>query len=169
MDVVKRNIGALGGFIQVDSETGRGMTVTLSLPITLAIIQALVIGVTGAIFAVPLNAILETLLVPSKDIRYVDRREVIEYREKTLRLLRLWELIGLPEPEPRSSYYVVVVGLLDRTVGLMVEEVHSQQDIVIKSMGRLRDVPGVAGATELGNQQTALVLDVGALIEQACA
>ena len=171
MDVVKTNIARLSGIIDVESDPGHGTRITITLPITLAIIQALIIRAAGRTYAVPLNAVLESLLITPEDVLTVERREVINLRGSTLPILRLEDAFRLDrdKPRPRKSY-VVVVGLAQHRVGLVVDELHGQQDIVIKSLGKALDgIPGVAGATELGNQQTVLVLDVAALVEESVA
>jgi two-component system chemotaxis sensor kinase CheA len=168
MDVVKTNIARLSGIIDVESEPGQGTRTTITLPITLAIIQALIIRTAGRIYAVPLNSVLESLLVTQRDLRTVERREVITLRGATLPTLRLEHAFELSRDEARpAKSYVVVVGMAQHRMGLIVDELVGQQDIVIKSLGRaLEGIPGIAGATELGNQQTVLVLDVAALVEE---
>jgi two-component system chemotaxis sensor kinase CheA len=171
MDVVKTNIARLSGIIDIASESGQGTRLTITLPITLAIIQALVIRSAGRTYAIPLNSVLESLMLDYDQIRTIERREVISLRDQTLPLLRLDEAFHLRrppgQPAPRKGY-VVVVALAQHRLGLLVDDLLGQQDIVIKSLGRaLQGIPGIAGATELGGQQTALVLDVRALAEEA--
>lgn len=167
LDVVKNNIGNLSGIIDVWSEPGRGTTFHLTLPVTQAIIRALVVEVSGRTYAVPLNSVLEILSVLPQEIRTVERREVLNLREQqTLPFIRLARLFGLPE-RPVGRHFVVVVGLAQERMGLAVDELHGQQDVVIKPLGgRLQGVRGIAGATELGDRRTVLVLDVGALVEE---
>ena len=170
MDVVKTNIARLSGIIDVESEPGLGTRLTLTLPITLAIIQALIIRAAGRTFAVPLNSVLESLRVGQSDVRTIERREVMSLRGQTLPLARLERLFRLDREglvAPRRQY-VVVVGLAQHRIGLLVDELVGQEDIVIKALGRaLRDVPGIAGATELGGKKTVLVLDVAQIVEEA--
>jgi len=168
MDVVKTNIGKLSGIIDLQSAPGKGTQLTITLPITLAIIQALIIKAAGRTYAVPLNSVLESLTINSLDVRTIEGREVLTLRGQTLTLARIDVVFGLSrnEPPPDRSY-VVVVGLAQHRLGLVVDDLIGQQDIVIKSLGRaLSGLPGVAGATELGGQQIVLVLDVGALVEE---
>jgi two-component system chemotaxis sensor kinase CheA len=171
MDVVKTNIAKLSGIIDVESEPGQGTRLTITLPITLAIIQALVIRIAGRTFAVPLNSVLESLRIMQTDVRTIERREVMSLRGQTLPLARLERLFRLDrddlEPVPLKQF-VVVVGLAQHRLGLLVDGLLGQQDIVIKPLGRaLAGIPGVAGATELGGKKTVLVLDVAAIVEES--
>jgi two-component system chemotaxis sensor kinase CheA len=170
MDVVKTNVAKLGGMIDIETERGVGTRMTITLPITLAIIQALLVGVAGQTYAIPLNSILESNRVLRGQIRTVEKREVMQLRDITLPLLRLADIFGLPRPEGRAAekLYVVVVGLAEKRLGLVVDNLRGQQEVVIKSVGSVfRDAPGIAGATELGDKRAILVLDVGALIDEA--
>ena len=169
MDVVKNNIASLSGMIEIDTEKGAGTRISLTLPITLAIIKALVIEVCNKTYAVPINSVLETLMIESSAIRTIERREVIELREQTLPLIRLGKVFDLPGGNVKQeNYFVVVVGLADKRVGLLVDELMGQQDVVIKSLGEaLNFIKGFAGAADLGKQKTILVLDVGGLITEA--
>jgi two-component system chemotaxis sensor kinase CheA len=166
LDVVKNNLGNLSGIIDVWSERGKGTTFNLTLPVTLAIIRALVVGVSGRTYAVPLNSVMEILSVQPKDIRTVERREVLDLRGQTLPFVRLARLFNLPE-KPVNRHFVVVVGIAQERLGIAVDELDGQQDIVTKPLGgRLQSVRGISGATDLGNRRTVLVLDVAALLEE---
>jgi two-component system chemotaxis sensor kinase CheA len=166
LDVVKNNISNLSGLIDVWSERGRGTAFQLTLPLTLAIIRALVVGVSGRTYAVPLNSVLEILSVQPRDIRTVERREVLDLRGQTLPFVRLARLFGLPE-QNTGRHFVVVVGLAQERMGIAVDELFGQQDIVTKPLGgRLQAVRGISGATDLGNRRTVLVLDVAELLEE---
>lgn len=169
MDVVKNNIAALSGAIEIDSEFGRGTLMTITLPITLAIIKALIVRVSGRSYAIPINAVLETLMIDASAIGTIERREVLELRQKTLPLLRLTEVFALPDAEKQGQRsFVVVTGMAEKRIGIMVDELIGQQDVVIKSLGKtLSFVRGIAGAADLGNQKTILVLDVGGLMNEA--
>jgi two-component system chemotaxis sensor kinase CheA len=179
MDVVKTNIARLSGIIDIWSEAGQGTKISITLPITLAIIPALVIRAAGRTYAIPLNSVLESVLIDPRELKTIERREVYTLRGQTLPLLRLEDVFRLkpmgaaraaPPGTPAGRQYIVVVGLAQHRLGLVADELTGQQDIVIKSLGRvLADVPGIAGATELGGQQTVLVLDVAALVEEAVA
>jgi two-component system chemotaxis sensor kinase CheA len=166
LDVVKNNIGNLSGIIDVWSERGKGTAFHLTLPVTLAIIRALVVGVSGRTYAVPLNSVLEILSVKPSEIRTVERREVLDTRGTTLPLMRLARLFGHPERN-NDRHFVVVAGLAQERLGIAVDELQGQQDIVVKSLGgRLQGVRGISGAADLANRRTVLVLDVGALLEE---
>ncbi|NTX66966.1 chemotaxis protein CheA [Myxococcus sp. CA051A] len=169
LDVVKNNLGNLSGIIDVWSERGKGTAFHLTLPVTLAIIRALVVGVSARTYAVPLNSVLEILSVQPREIRTLERREVLDVRGQTLPFVRLSRLFGLPE-RPVSRYFVVVVGLAQERLGIAVDELHGQQDIVTKPLGgRLQSVRGISGATDLGNRRPVLVLDVADLLEEGLA
>lgn len=171
MDVVKTNISRLSGMIDVDTAVGRGTKFAITLPVTLAIIQALVIETARQTFCIPLNSVLESIMVQQSDIATVEGHEVVSLRGKTLPLLhlaRLFDLRGKRRYLDPERIYVVVVGLAQHRIGLVVDELLGQQDVVIKPLGKaLRGVPGIAGATELGGGRTVLLLDVATLVEEA--
>jgi two-component system chemotaxis sensor kinase CheA len=172
MDIVKTNIARLGGIIDVHSEPGIGTKMTITLPITLAIVSALMVHVADQVFAIPLSTVSEALSLESGMSRMLDGREVITLRGATLQLCRLDRVLTLDRkkaPLPRKSY-VVVVSLGNRRLGVVVDHLVGQQDIVIKPLGRsLASVRGFAGATELGDQRVGLVLDAAAIVDEAFA
>lgn len=170
MDVVKTNIARLGGVIDVQSERGIGTKMTITLPITLAIVSALLVEVGTHTFAVPLNSVTEALAFDGTGVRVVDGREVMTLRGTTLPLCRMDRLFGIASAERPGKVrrFVVVATLGSRRLGLVVDHLVGQQDIVIKALGpSLAGVRGFSGATELGDQRVALVLDAGGLIEEA--
>jgi two-component system chemotaxis sensor kinase CheA len=170
MDVVKNNIAELSGMVELSSELGQGTVMTITLPITLAIIKALIVQVSDKTYAIPINSVLETLMLEPKAIRTIERREVIELRESTVPLLRLDRVFSLEEDgrADDQKLFVAIVGLAEKRMGFVVDELLGQQDVVIKSLGKaLSFVKGVAGAAELGNQKTILVLDVAGLMSEA--
>jgi two-component system chemotaxis sensor kinase CheA len=169
MDVVKTNISRLSGMIDVDTVPGRGTKFAITLPVTLAIIQALVIECGAQTFCIPLNAVLESIMVHEREITTVEGHEVISLRGRTLPLLHLSRIFELPaRPIDPERIYVVVVGLAQHRVGLVVDDLAGQQDVVIKPLGTaLRGVPGIAGATELGANRTVLLIDVATLVDEA--
>jgi two-component system chemotaxis sensor kinase CheA len=169
MDVVKRNVSKLSGMIAIETELGVGTTIALTIPITLAIIKALIVEAGDQVFAVPLSAVLEIIQATEGQVETVETREVMAVREETIPLLRLTEVFKLAPKTERTSLYVIIVGLAERRLGVVVEGLRDQQEIVIKPLGkRLADLPGIAGATELGDKRgVVLVLDVESLIDRA--
>ena len=172
MDIVKTNISKLGGVIDVHSETGIGTKMTITLPITLAIVSALLIQAGKHTLAIPLSSVSEAIAFEEAAVRMVDGREVITLRGQTLPLCRLDRLMALesaPDSESRRRF-VVVAALGQRRLGLVVDFLYGQEDIVIKPLGKsLSAVRGFAGATELGDQRVGLVLDAAGLIEEVLA
>jgi two-component system chemotaxis sensor kinase CheA len=168
LDVVRANVSALGGLVSIDSTPGQGTQVTLTLPITLAIIQALLVGVADERFAIPLSGVRETLLVTPSEVQRSAGRELLYLRGDALPVLRLAEEFGLARTEREQKQYAVVIGMGDARVALLVDRLDGQQDAVIKPVqGPLKTVRGVAGATEIGAQTAVLVLDVSALVADA--
>jgi two-component system, chemotaxis family, sensor kinase CheA len=167
LDVVKTNIAELSGIIDLATTRGLGTRFEITLPVTLAILRALVVSVAARAYAIPLNSVLEILEVRADEVRTLSTREVISLRGATLPLLRLGSFLRLPGAALTSRFFVVVVGLAQERLGIAVEELLGQQDIVVKPLGRpLAGVRGIAGATDLGGRRTVLVLDVGAIIEE---
>jgi two-component system chemotaxis sensor kinase CheA len=170
LDVVKKNLQGLKGSIDILSVPGEGTTFRIMLPITLAIIQALIVRAAGEQFAIPLTSVEESLRIYSRDIRTVERREVFTLRDFTLPLLRLSDAFHLDSDRDESSdakWFVVVTRSGEKVAGILVDALVRQQEVVIKSIGeRLKTIPGIAGATEVGEGEIVLVIDVGTLIDQ---
>jgi two-component system chemotaxis sensor kinase CheA len=171
MDVVKTNITRLGGAVDIESEVSVGTKITITLPITLAIISALLFEVRGRLFAIPLAVVQEALRLPNSAPRTVDGREVVTLRGTTLPLCRLAQLFRLPEgPTPPREHFVIVITVGNRRLGLCVERLAGQQDVVIKGLGRsLNGVQSISGATDLGDQQLVLVLDAASIVDEVLA
>jgi two-component system chemotaxis sensor kinase CheA len=171
MDVVRTNISRINGTVEVDTEEGRGSTVTITLPLTIAIIQALMVGVERQVFAVPLTSVLEAVKLGQGHLKTINGREVLTLRDAVLPLLRLSDAYGIPEQDkPRDSGYVVVVSIGERRVGIVVDRLHAQEEVVIKSLGEyLGDIQGVAGATITGEGKVVLILDVAELAAASSA
>ena len=169
MDVVRTNIAALSGMVDVETVPGKGSSMIITLPITLAIIKALIITSAGRTYAIPITSVQETIMVDGRDVLTVERKEVIQLRDATLPLLRLgrfFEISGASDT--LDSYYVVVVGVAEKRLGIVVDDLIGQQDIVIKSIGEtFKGFKGISGAADLGDQRTILVLDVGGIINEA--
>jgi two-component system chemotaxis sensor kinase CheA len=166
LDVVKSNIEQLGGDVEVKTELGAGTTFTVRLPLTLAIIQALMVEVRGEKYAIALGSIANIESVPVSDIKYVEAKEVIHLRGSVIPLVRLADLLDSPpsDAEP-ESLTVVIVMKGDSQIGLVVDDLMGQQEIVIKSLGKY--ISGnklISGATILGDGEVALILDVNTLM-----
>jgi two-component system chemotaxis sensor kinase CheA len=168
LDVVKTNISKLGGVVDIASDVGIGTKMTITLPITLAIIHVLLVEIGAHLFAIPLANIEEAIVLDENLVRTVEAREVLTVRGASLPICRLARLFSLPAVERhRKASFVVIAQVGARRLGFVVDELVGQQDIVIKPLGKsLKAVRGFAGATELGDQRIALVLDVAALIEE---
>ncbi|MFQ5579496.1 MAG: chemotaxis protein CheA [Nitrospiria bacterium] len=168
LDVVAKYISRLSGLVSVETVLGQGTLFTLTFPVTLTIIKALIVNVGVETFAVPLNAVSESLMISAREIKTVDMRETLRIREDTLPLVRLSEFFSLKEHHAKDRLYVVVVGSAEKRVGLVVNMIEGQKEIVIKSLGGiLKEIKGITGASELGDRQTILVLDVAALIDES--
>jgi two-component system, chemotaxis family, sensor kinase CheA len=166
LDVVKKNIEKLSGSIRVVSEIGKGSTFTIKLPLTLAIIQGLMIKVKDEIYAIPISSVLESIRIKPEEIKTIDNYEVIYVREEVLSLLRLNKLFKITEEEKMDYYYVVIIGSGDKKIGLLVDSLIGEEDIVIKPLkDKYTSTPGIAGATILGDGTVSLILDVSQLIE----
>lgn len=166
MDVVKTNITRLNGTIEIDSDIGVGTTITLKLPLTVAIIQALMIGIDKETYAIPLSSISETLYVSPDEMKRVNQQDVIKLRESILPLIRLDKIFKVPNKvEDNSNQYIVVLSLGERKIGLIVDKLIGQEEIVIKSMGDfLRNLKGISGATITGDGKVILIVDVQSLM-----
>jgi two-component system chemotaxis sensor kinase CheA len=166
MDVVKTNITRLSGIVDLQSEVGVGTKFTVTLPITLAIIQALVVEVAGRTMAIPLSSIQEVLRFEPRAIRVVEGREALTLRGGTLPICRLAGKFGFESTTPDDKQFITVAVHGNLRLGFVVDRLRGQQDIVIKSLGpSLRNIRGIAGATDLGDQRLVLVLDPPALLE----
>ncbi|MEN6349775.1 MAG: chemotaxis protein CheA [Syntrophomonas sp.] len=165
LDVVKSKIEALSGEIFVEARPGLGTRFRIKLPLTLAIIQALMIAVRDEVYAIPLSSVDETTMINSHEIKMMQKQEVIQLRGTVLPLYRLTGLLGLSElDQENESMYVVVVRKGDRQIGLVVDTLIGQQEIVIKSLGRLfLGIPGIAGAIVAGDGNVRLILDISTL------
>ncbi len=169
MDVVKTNIEKLNGIIEIDSEVGVGTTQKLKIPLTLAIIQALLVGVQEEYYAIPLSSVLETVRISQDEIYTVDGKSVLRLRDEVLSLVRLSDIFKVDTIlESNSDVYVVIIGLADQKIGVIVDYLIGQEEVVIKSLGYyLKNTRGIAGATVRGDGKITLIVDVGAMMDMA--
>jgi two-component system chemotaxis sensor kinase CheA len=169
MDIVRTNVERLGGSVEVQSKLGQGSRFFLRLPLTLAIVQALLIKVGGGIFALPLSAITETIRVPVADIQKLQQQEAILLRGRVLPIVRLSNLFQCQSELAADARDILVVAVKvgERQIGLAVDRLLGEQEVVIKSLGDLiGDVPGLSSAAILGDGSVALIVDVPALVQR---
>ena len=167
MDVVKKATEDLGGRISLATKLGEGTTFTIELPLTLAIAEALIVTVNGQRFAVPQSAVREVIEVESASTKVLENNEIISYRGKVLPLLRLARVFEM-DYQRSDNFHVLVIGDETNAVGLAVDRILGQQEIVVRALkDPLAQSKGIAGATELGDQRVVLILDIGALRQLA--
>ncbi|MEW6555489.1 MAG: chemotaxis protein CheA [Actinomycetota bacterium] len=165
LDVVKNRVESLGGMLIMQSVRGEGTSFALKLPLTLAIIQALLVKVSGEIYAIPLGVVAETAVISSHEVKYVSSQEVIFLRDETIPMMRLGRYLGLHDEDGQGSFPVVVVEVALKSVAIAVDELLGQQEIVITSLDRyLKRIRGFGGATILGTGDVALILDIPTLL-----
>jgi two-component system chemotaxis sensor kinase CheA len=170
MDVVKKNISRLKGIFDVDTEPGVGTTFTMKLPLTLAIIQALLVRVRDELYSIPLDSVIESQRVEMKDVRTVHGNEVITLRGQVVPLVRVADFFELNAPRDPDKVMIVIVGLQGRQVGLVVDSFQGEQEIVIKPLSDvIGRIAGISGATILGNGSISLIIDVHSLVSEAYA
>lgn len=206
MDIVKSNLERLGATIDIQSTPGAGSIFTIKLPLTLAIIRALLVRVSGNVYALPLVSVVETLKIVEQDLHAINHREVVLQRGRTLPVIRLRDMFYLgaavtsmedtrmdkqranrqrdnhssidagmsarseTAPTPAEHHYLVVVGLAHKQVGLIVDSLIGEQEVVIKSLGKfIGDIQGISGATIMGDGRVALIVDVNGIIQIALA
>lgn len=169
MDVVKTNIEKLNGIIDVESELGQGTILKLKIPLTLAIIQALIVGVQEEYYAIPLSSVVETVRINQDEVYMVEGRSVLRLRDEILTLVRLSDIFKVNTVIKNSSeFYVVVIGLAENKIGVIVDYLVGQEEVVIKSLGYyLKGTEGIAGATVRGDGKITLIVDVGGMMHMA--
>jgi len=169
MDVVKTNIEKVNGIIDIESEVGQGSSIKLKIPLTLAIIQALLVGVQEEHYAIPLSSVLETVRISKDEIYTVEGRSVMRLRDDVLSLVHIGDIFEVERILDASEHaYVVVLGLGTSKLGLIVDTLVGQEEIVIKSLGDyLKGIEGIAGATIRGDGGVTLICDVVALMDMA--
>ncbi|MDU0460846.1 MAG: chemotaxis protein CheA [Geobacteraceae bacterium] len=167
MDVVKTNIKKLNGLIEIKSEKGQGSEFILRLPLTLAIIQSLLVEVEGEVYSIPLSSVLETIRVDQRKFHMIGGQEVLKLRDMVLPLIRLQKVFNVQQRSESEDFcYVVVVGAADKRMGLVVTRLVGQQEVAIKSLGNyLANIPGIAGSTILGDGRVTLIVDPVGMIE----
>lgn len=167
MDVVKTNIKKLNGLIEIKSEKGLGSEFILRLPLTLAIIQSLLVEVEGEVYSIPLSSVLETIRVDQSKFHMIGGQEVLKLRDMVLPLIRLQRVFNVQQRYERADVcYVVVVGAADKRMGLVVTRLVGQQEVAIKSLGNyLANIPGIAGSTILGDGRVTLIIDPAGMID----
>ena len=168
MDAVKTKIEALGGMVDIETKVNEGSKFKIRLPLTLAIIQALLVKIYEEIYAIPLSSIDSTINITPSDIKTIQNQEVILLRGQIIPIIRLAEKLNVPRniSDTQEELFVVIVHMGSQRAGIIVDTLIGQQEIVIKSLGKLlAGIKVIAGATILGNGQVALILDVGSVIQ----
>ncbi len=164
MDVVKNTVESLSGQIEMQSVAGQGLSVTIKLPLTLAIIKALLVKSNDQTYAIPIQAVRENLLVTPEQLKTVSQQKVIVLRQEVLPLIDLSEFLGFQSRQHEDILSVIITESQGTKIGFIVDDLIGQQEIVIKSLTDiLGDIHGIAGATVLGDGQVALILDHSAL------
>lgn len=166
LDVVKTKIEALGGAVEVETESGKGSKFIIRLPLTLAIIQALLVLVGNEKYAIPLNSVQQIINISPEEIKYVQKQEVILLRNMVVPIVRLDKVLEVPKEEKQQKQLtVVIVKKGDKLSGVLVDSLIGQQEIVIKSLGKLLSgIRCIAGATILGDGNVALIIDVNSIV-----
>lgn len=166
MDVVKTNVSRINGTITIDSEVGKGTRITFRLPLTLAIIQALTVEAGGEVYGIPLSNVIENIRVTAKEIKSIEGREVINIRDRIYPVVRLGSLVSGSSMDASAEWkYIVIIGIGEKHFGILVDRLHGQEEIVMKSMGEyLKGTEGVAGACITGDGNVILILDMAGLL-----
>lgn len=169
MDVVKTNVEKLNGIIEIDSEKGVGSAFKLKIPLTLAILQALLVGAQEEYYAIPLSSVKETVRITQDEIYTVDGKSVLRLRDEVLSLVRLTDIFGVDSVlESPNEVYVVIIALAEQKIGVIVDYLIGQEEVVIKSLGYyLKSTQGIAGATVRGDGRITLIVDVAAMMDMA--
>ena len=166
LDVVRRQIEKLNGTVTVNSERGKGTKFLIKLPLTLAIIQGLLVRVGSEIYSIPITSVIESLRIRPEDIRRIDNYEVFNIRNDVLSLLRLNRLFGIKTEESQDYHFIVIVGSAEKKMGFMVDSLIGEEDVVIKPLrDQYTNSPGIAGASILGDGSVSLIIDVSQLLE----
>lgn len=166
MDVVKKSLEKINGTVGIDTEYGKGSTFSLRIPLTVAIIQALIVDAEKEYYAVPINSILETIKIEPSEIHELEGTEVIKVRDEVVNILSIKELFRLPSRYTDiKSYYAVIISSEDKKVALLVNNLIGEQDIVIKTLkDTVTKSEGIAGATILGDGTVSFILDIQTIV-----
>ncbi|MCL1815737.1 MAG: chemotaxis protein CheA [Treponema sp.] len=166
LDVVRRSIEKLNGTVTVTSEKGKGTKFIIKLPLTLAIIQGLLVRVGEEIYSIPITSVIESLRIKPGEINFIDNYEVINVRNDVISLLRLNRLFGIKTEEQTEYHFIVIVGTAEKKMGFMVDSLIGEEDVVIKPLrDQFTNSPGIAGASILGDGSVSLIIDVSQLLE----
>ena len=166
LDVVRRQIDKLNGTVTVTSEVGKGTKFIIKLPLTLAIIQGLLVRVGGEIYSIPITSVIESLRIKPEEIKKIDNYEVFNIRNDVISLLRLNRLFGIKTEERKDYNFIVIVGTAEKKMGFMVDSLIGEEDVVIKPLrDQFTNSPGIAGASILGDGSVSLIIDVSQLLE----
>jgi two-component system chemotaxis sensor kinase CheA len=166
LDVVKRSIEKLNGTVTVHSEHGKGTKFTIKLPLTLAIIQGLLVRVGQEIYSIPITSVIESLRIKPEEIKKIDNYEVFNIRNDVISLLRLNQLFGISTEEDTEYNFIVIVGAAEKKMGFMVDSLIGEEDVVIKPLrDQYTNSPGIAGASILGDGSVSLIIDVQQLLD----
>ncbi len=165
LDVVKTQIEKLNGTVIVTSEAGKGSTFTIKLPLTLAIIQGLLVRVGNEVYSIPIASVIESQRIKISEINRIDNYEVLNVRNEVISVLRLGRLFGIRNSQESDTAFIVIVGTADKKLGIMVDSLIGEEDIVIKPLkDQFANSPGIAGASILGDGSVSLIIDVAQLL-----
>jgi two-component system chemotaxis sensor kinase CheA len=166
LDVVKTMINNLKGTITVNSAKGKGTSFIIKLPLTLAIIQGLLVRVGKEVYSIPIANVIESQCISINEINRIDNYEVMNVRNEVVTVLRLSRLFGIKESVQTDECYIVIVGSQEKKIGVMVDALIGEEDVVIKPLkDQFTNSPGIAGASILGDGSVSLVIDVSKLLE----
>lgn len=166
MDVVNTAIEQINGTVELDTKPGAGTTITIRLPLTLAIIRALMVTLGKQVYAFPLTNVSETIRITEKDVRRIGNNQVIVVRDRILPLIRLGRLFNCSDCVQDTKMFVVILGSGDKRIAVVVDKLLGEQEIVIKSLGDyLGQIQGLSGACILGDGKVALIVDVRSLVK----
>ncbi len=167
MDIVRNHIEKINGMVEINTNLGKGTKFTIRLPLTLAINRSLLVKLEKQVYAFPLANVVEIVDIPINEVKTVAKQEVAVIRGDVLPLYNLQDLLGLKRDiKEKESHSVVVVGLSEKRLGIIVDDLVGEQEIVIKTLGDyIGKIPGLAGATIMGDGTVALILDIRGMME----